>query len=353
MRLEDFGWNSEVAQAFEPYAQQGHHVGRVCTGGRGIYNVFTESGEIEAVLSGKLRHMSSSAPVAGDWVVIRGGTNAIDAVLPRRTKFTRKHAGNRTEEQILAANVDVVFLVSGLDGDFNVRRIERYLVLAWESGARPVIVLNKSDVCSELDSVVQEVESVSTGVPVVLMSALEGDSLADLVSHVRPGETAALLGSSGVGKSTIVNRLLETCSRPTQPVREDDSHGRHTTTHRELIPMPGGWLLMDLPGLRELQLWTEDSSDSLIRTFADLTSVGAQCRFRDCSHQGEPGCAIAEALENGSLTEDRVESYFKLQREVARLARKQDEFAAAQDKKALRRVHKAMRHNVRKPGWRG
>lgn len=353
MKLEDFGWNSELAQSFEVYARQGHRAARVCMGGRGIYRVFTSDGEIEAVLSGKLRNAAEGLPVAGDWVVIRNGTNAIEAVLPRRTKFTRKNPGARTEQQVLAVNVDVAFLVTGLDRDFNVRRIERYLLAAWESGARPVIVLNKSDLCLDPSAALQEVERVSAGAPIVLMSALEAQALDALVAHVRPAETAALLGSSGVGKSTIVNRLLATAHLPTQAVREDDSRGRHTTTHRELMLVPGGWLLMDLPGLRELQLWTEDPLVSLNRTFAGISSIAAGCRFGDCRHQGEPGCAVAGALASGAIAEDRLESYFKLQRELRYMERKRDELAAAEDKRAAKRIQKAMRHDTRKSGWRG
>ncbi len=344
MKLEQLGWSAWFAQAFQALEKSRSLAGRVVRASRDRFTVFTDQGECEAEVSGKLRHSSGAWPATGDWVVLRSEGNLIEAVLPRKTKFSRKEAGERTEEQILAANVDVLFLVAALDGDFNLRRLERYLLLAYESGAEPVIVLNKADLCPQAGLEIARVRSIAAGATVLLMSALRTEEVDQLTQCMTRGQTAALLGSSGVGKSTIVNQLLGREEQAIASVRESDSRGRHTTTHRELFILPAGWLLIDLPGLRELQLWAEP--ESIHRTFPELDEFSSRCRFRDCRHQGEPGCAVAAALVEGTFDETRFQSYLKLQRELDFLDRRQDERAAVENKKAVKRIHRAMRRRA-------
>ncbi|UFP92901.1 ribosome small subunit-dependent GTPase A [Gloeobacter morelensis] len=347
MNLNLFGWDGFFAQTFAGYPENECAPGRVIAEHRGGYGVTTETGEVSAAVSGRLRHAvrgPADFPAVGDWVVLtrrelpeRG---LIQAVLPRKSRFARRAAGGPSEAQLVAANVDVLFLVSGLDGDFNVRRIERYLVLAWESGANPVVVLNKADVCGELEERVRAVERVAPGVPVVAVSAAGGE-LDGLAPWLAPGRTVALLGSSGVGKSTIANRLLGNPAQAVGAVREDDSRGRHTTTSRQLLQLPGGALLIDTPGMRELQLLAGE--DSLETAFADIEALARRCRFRDCGHTDEPGCAVQSALQAGALETARLESYRKLQREVAFEARRQERSAAQVEKERWKRIHKAQR----------
>lgn len=335
MRLEQFGWNVAWEQAFAPFRRQDLIAGRVTRSGRGPCLVVTAAGEATAPVAGRLLR-EDEAPVAGDWVALRPDGSLIEAVLPRRSLFGRKEAGRRTREQPLAANVDVVFLVMGLDQDFQPRRLERYLVQAWESGARPVVVLNKLDVCTEPELRIREARRSAPGAPVFAMSALYDGDLRLLAEHVQTAETAALLGSSGVGKSTIVNRLLGFELQATRPVREHDGRGLHTTTHRELIHLEQGWLLVDTPGLRELQLWSE--GEGLEQAFPEIEDLAGQCRFRDCAHQGEPGCAVT-----GVVDEARLAGYHKLLREVAASERRRDQAAASEEKRRLRAMHRSMR----------
>src|SRR5581483_1381623 len=256
-------------------------------------------------------------PVVGDWVAARivgPGQAIVDAVLPRRTLFSRRAAGRREDQQPIAANIDVVFLVCGLDGDFNLRRLERYLTLAAESGASPVIVLNKADTCADLAARIEETAEVAASAPIVACSARNAEGLDELGTFLGDGRTVALLGSSGVGKSTILNRLLGEERFRTNEVRESDSRGRHTTTHRELVALPQGGALIDTPGMRELQLWA--SQESVEATFDEIAGIAAGCRFRDCSHNGEAGCAVADAVARGEIGEDRMASYRKLMAEA-------------------------------------
>lgn len=341
MRLEEFGWDGFFAGSFDSLEWDGAKPGRISRTDRGSFRVFTEAGELHAELSGRLRYRAQDWPVTGDWVALRGELPTIVAVLPRKTVLARKTPGDLTERQVLAANVDVLFLVSGLDLDFNPRRIERWLILAQESGARPVVVLNKADLHPDAASAAEAVRWLAPTAPVVVVSALAEHGAAGLLRQIARRETAALVGSSGAGKSTIVNWLLGRETQPTAEVRPDDNRGRHTTTSRELIPMPDGWLLMDTPGLRELQLW--GNADALDRTFDDVANVAIRCRFRDCRHEGEPGCAVREAVLEGELDDARLASYRKLQRELAYLARRQDEWAAAEEKRRWKRIHRAMR----------
>ena len=313
--LTGLGWNASWAAAFEPFAA-GHVAGRIRSVHRGNFNVLTETGEYDAEPSPKLRQGKDRA-VTGDWVALSPDGSRIEAILPRRTAFVRRDPGDKMRPQVIAANADVAFLVMGLDLDYNMRRLERYLYLTAESGARPVIVLNKSDLCPDLAARVAECSKLG---PVVALNALAGNGLDLLSAHMQPGETAVLLGSSGAGKSTIANRLRGSELIRTAPVRESDSKGRHTTTHRELIQLELGWLLMDVPGLRGLQIWTPNNPQALDIAFHDIAALMSQgCRFRDCRHQDDPGCLIREALANGSLDEGRWDNYLKLKGELTKL----------------------------------
>jgi ribosome biogenesis GTPase len=265
----------------------------------------------------------------------------VHAVLPRRTMFSRRAAGDREQEQVIAANVDLALIVCGLDGDFNLRRIERYLTLADACGVDAAIVLNKSDVCADLSARLDEAAQVAGGAPVIAISANSAQGIEPALRLLRPGQTIALLGSSGVGKSTLVNRLLGEERQLVQEVRASDSRGRHTTTHRELLPLPQGGALIDTPGMRELQLWA--GRDSLDSAFADIAVLAAGCRFRDCSHAVEEGCAVQAAIQAGELDASRWASYRKLRAEIAWHARQTDVQAAQATKKKWKAIHKAMR----------
>jgi ribosome biogenesis GTPase / thiamine phosphate phosphatase len=343
LHLESLGWDESYADAFSPYELDGLAPARVAVEHRSEYVVYMQHGELRAELAGRLRH-NDEHPAVGDWVAVAAradeGRARIEAVLPRRTAFVRKVAWTETKPQVVAANVDVVFVVAGLDLNYNVRRIERYLTLAWESGAQPVVLLTKADLCDDVESHVYEVESVAFGLPVHAVSAPQGDGVETVRSYVPPGRTAALLGSSGVGKSTLVNALVGEELLATKEIRED-GRGRHTTTHRQLVPLPEGGLVLDTPGMRELQLW--DADTGLESAFQDLESLASQCRFADCSHRREPGCAVRAALASGSLELERFESWGKLQRELERLARKQDGRARSEERKARARSERSRR----------
>lgn len=327
--LNQLGWNSFFEESFEPFLQRGYSAGRISEEHKHLYHVLTEYGELLAKVSGKLLHDSenrSEFPAVGDWVAINArpaeGSATIHAVLPRLSKFTRKIAGKTTEEQVIAANITTVFLVNGLDNDFNLRRIERYLTLAWESGANPVIVLNKADVCDDTAQKLALVETVAIGVPVHVVSAVTGQGLEELSSYLSSSTTVAFLGSSGTGKSTLINALLGTAMQEVGEVRQGDDRGRHTTTFRKMIVLPQGGIVIDTPGLRELQLWGSD--EGLSGAFSDIEILAEQCRFADCRHVNEPRCAVRQALEEGSLDIERYESYLKLQNELEYLADKRE-----------------------------
>jgi ribosome biogenesis GTPase len=348
--MSALGWSPGRTEEFELYAEDGLVPARVAAQHRGGYVVYAESGEHRAEVAGRLRHAALTAsdfPAVGDWVALDATTGAdatlIHAVLPRATSFSRKAAGDEETEQVVAANVDVVLLVSAFGDDLNVRRIERYLAAAWESGARPVIVLNKSDLSADLAGDVAAVEAIAFGVPVHVVSCLDGSGVSQLAVYLEGGRTVALLGSSGVGKSTLLNRLLGWERQEVRDIRAD-GRGRHTTTHRELVPLPGGGLVLDTPGMRELGLW--EAGTGVRETFADVAEIAAGCRFADCAHASEPGCAVRAALADGSLAPERLESYRKLQRELRRLELKTDPRARSEARKARRRFARSLRNSA-------
>lgn len=320
--LDDLGWCDFFAANLAPHSANGWQPARVVVHNRLGYVIVAEAGELTAVVSGKFRHQAHSPadyPVVGDWVaveIIESEEKAlIHAVLPRRTKFSRTMAGGTTDEHILSANVDDVFIVAALAGELNLRRIERYLALAHDSGAAPTIVLTKLDLCDDAAAVKSSVQELAGSVPVLALSNISGKGVKALRRAIRPGHTAVLLGPSGVGKSTLVNHLCGEELLAVQPVREDDQKGRHTTTRRELLLLRGGGLIIDTPGMRELQLWEGDAG--ITDAFEDIATIAAGCRFADCTHGEEPGCAVHAALTAGSLTNGRVESYRKLRSEAA------------------------------------
>ena len=314
--LSELGWTPDLAENLEP----GLEPGRVAAAHRGAFDVWLEAGEVRSRLPGKLLHEGLEVAV-GDWVGVADGL--IRAVLPRRSAIVRNAAGLTTTSQTLAANVDVAFVLSSLGPDLEPRRIERYLVSIWETGATPEIVLTKADRLEDPWALVAEVESVAPGVPVHVVSALTGQGCDALRARLQPGTTAVLLGSSGVGKSTLVNGWVGEELLATNETRTDDDEGRHTTTRRELILLPGGGIVIDTPGLRELQLW-DVGREALDATFADVEELAAECRFNDCSHSSEPGCAVLAALASGELDRERFESWRKLQRELRAVAIRHD-----------------------------
>jgi len=353
VRLRGFGFDSNWRASFEALDLDGCAPARVVSDGRDAWRVATAAGELLARVAGRLRHDGADPPVAGDWVALEArpaeGSGTIHAVLPRRTRIARRAAGRDAREQVVAANVDVVFVVSALDRELNARRIERFLALVYESGALPVLVLNKSDRLAEGLADPAAVEAIAAGVPVLRVSALSGDGVAALEAHLAPGKTAALIGSSGVGKSTLVNRLAGADLLSTAPVREDDDRGRHATTARRIVRLPSGALLLDTPGLREVGL--AGGAESLSRVFEDVAEIAASCRFRDCRHEGEPGCAVRAAVESGRLDPDRFESYRKLEREAAYEVRRSDPLARAEELKRWKVLFREYRR--RQGGGRG
>ncbi len=335
--LAAFGWSDVVGAAFEPFALAGHVPGRVVAEDRGSYAVRTEAGEVRASVTGRFRfdagHDPAAYPAVGDWVAIgaRDDGVSIQAVVPRRTAILRHAPGNRSVAQVVGANVDVAFVVASLNADLNLRRLERYLALAWESGVEPVVVLSKADLAEEVDEMRAAVEAIAVGATVLTVSAVDGRGMDDLRTRIAPGSTVAFVGSSGVGKSTLLNTLAGEERAAVREIREDDARGRHTTVRRQLHLLPGGGLILDTPGMRELGLW--DANAGIDRSFADVDELATACRFSDCAHDGEPGCAVRAALASGELEVGRFESWRKLEREVLNLERRVDALARAEERR--------------------
>jgi ribosome biogenesis GTPase / thiamine phosphate phosphatase len=342
--LEELGWRTHLEAELEKHP--GAIPGRIAVEHRSAYVVLTERGEQWAEVAGRLRHHSPRAalPAVGDWVACRmepgESAGTITAVLPRWSKFSRHGAGVETDEQVLAANIDMVWITQALDRDLNSRRLERYLAMTWAGGADPAIVLTKSDTCDDPQTARLSLGVAAAGAAVFITSSVTGEGLDELAALLRPGRTIALLGSSGVGKSTLVNSLAGAEVMKTAELR-GDGRGRHTTTHRELHLLPGRGLIVDTPGMREMQLW--DDAGSMETTFADIAALAEACRFRDCAHASEPGCAVTAAVADGSLGRERLQSYHKLQRELRHLALKRDQRAAAEERRKMRAFSRSLR----------
>lgn len=345
--IEQYGWCDRLAEEFEPHAADGRTPGRILVQHRDGYLVATKSGELRAKMSSRLRKEAKDAghPAVGDWVALSVDpverTGNIEAILPRRTAFVRRAAHSVHTSQVVAANVDVVFVVTSLNADLNPRRIERYLAAASQSGAKPVLVLTKSDLCADPQARVSEIAAVAAGFPIVVVSARDDVGLDLLLAHVRKGETCVLVGSSGVGKSTLVNAFLGAERMATHAVREGDDQGRHTTSHRELVLLSNGALIMDTPGMRELGLI--DADEGVSAAFEDIEQLAGRCRFNDCAHANEPDCAIRDALESGLLDPARWANFQKLGLELRAAEDKAERAAADAERQRLAPGQKARR----------
>ena len=338
--LGALGWNPELAEQLEP----GLEPGRVIAAHRAAFDVQTASDAVRTRLPGRLVHDNADVAV-GDWVGL--GDGLIRTVLPRRSAIVRSTAGRTSQAQTLAANVDIAFVVTSFGPDLEPRRLERYLVTVWESGASPEIVLTKSDRFDDVAEMVAEVEAVAVGVPVWVVSAVTGEGVDEVRARIGRGRTAVLVGSSGVGKSTLVNRRLGEELLATSETRADDDEGRHTTTRRELLLLPGGGIVIDRPGIRELQLWDAAASGALEEAFADVEEIAATCRFHDCAHGVEPGCAVRAALADGSLPQERYASWQKLQRELRSIAIRADARLRKEERKRWHQVTREARARTR------
>jgi len=345
MSLSSLGWSA----FFEPHLPiPASHIARVIAQGSDLFLIHDGTRELLSTVRGRLRQHPQFPPAVGDWVVFTptGDQQAvIDNILPRRTSLARKESGRSSSPQVLASNIDRVLLVTSMNQDFSARRLERYLALVWESGATPILVLTKSDLTRDPSPFLRQAEVCALGFPVVAVSNFSRHGIDELQAHLPPQETIVLLGSSGVGKSTLINTLAGTNLRETRTIRETDGKGRHTTTERHLLALPSGLLVIDTPGLREVQLWT--SPESLARTFPEIAALSGNCRFRDCRHQGEPGCAVTDAVHSGEIDATRLASLHRLEREVDFLERQSNPLAAQEHKRRVRKLTRAYQKKKR------
>jgi ribosome biogenesis GTPase len=346
--LQALGWSPFFDRQITDEERGRWAPARVVWESRERYRLSTGEGEWQGELAGRLRHTATSRsqlPAVGDWLLAAlrpaEGRATIQRLLARRSQFSRGAAGRPAAEQIVAANIDTVLLVTSFNRDFNLRRIERYLALAWESGANPVVVLNKADLCTDHDRWRTDMEAVSQGVPVLVTSALRGDGITELAAAIRESGTTALLGSSGVGKSSLINALLGDERQSTLSIREDDDRGRHNTTTRQLFCLPQGGVLIDTPGMRELQVW--DAEAGLEHAFGDIEALASDCRFRDCRHVNEPGCAVLAAIARGEVLRERLGSYHRLKREDEFLRLRHDEHARMERSRKAKQVGRAIK----------
>lgn len=357
INLNEYGWNQfhqeNMDTIIEELKADNYVQGRVTLEHKRMYRVMTAEGEWLSVCSGAFQHAANERrdyPAVGDWVIVEKmpgeERGIIHAILPRTSLFSRKSAGSTISEQIIAVNIDIVFLVMSMNHDFNARRLERYLVAAYDSGATPVVVLTKMDVSEDPDYYLEMARAIAFGTDVFPVSNTTGEGIEQITELLKNGKTAALLGSSGVGKSSLVNSICGDGKMAVQGIREDDAKGRHTTTHRELVKIPTGGVLIDTPGMREFQLWNE--SESLDSGFKDIEELSAACKFGDCRHESEPGCAIQNALETGELSAERYGNYIKLQKEIAFLDRKMDRQAQAAERDKWKKITKGMRKHPSK-----
>ena len=357
MTLEDLGWTGARAEEFARAASGKSDLfpGRIAVEYNQILRVYVEDGEWEAVISGRMKHTAerrAELPAVGDWVVLRRRGDerraAVVEVLPRAGYFSRKVAGVVTDEQVVAANIDLAFIVTSLDADFSPRRLERYLLVAREGGVQPVVLLTKPDKCDDVPARVSDAVTVAGEAPVLVVNPRSGEGMEKVVAHLSRGRTSVLLGSSGVGKSTIVNHLVGRDVRRTQEVRAEDAKGRHTTTHRELVEVPAGGWLIDTPGMRELQLW--EVGDGFRQSFDDVEALAARCHFSNCRHLDEPRCAVKEAVESGTLLSGRLESYQALQQELQHLEAQQTERLRLEGRRRAKVMTKALRAHLKQKG---
>ena len=345
MDLKQLGFDAFFQKHFKQCQNKSLSTGRICAQHKESYKLFSEYGELSAIISGKYRNNCKSIedfPVVGDWALFNYIANenkaVIQDVLPRKSKFSRKIAGNKTEEQVIASNIDFAFIVCALNYDFNPRRIERYLSLIWQSGATPVVILTKADLCSNVDKKITEVETIAFAVDILAISNISKEGIEVLDKYFHNNKTVVLLGSSGVGKSSLINNLAKNNIMKVNELRNNIEKGRHTTTHKQMILLPDEGLIIDTPGIRELQLW--DAKEGISYTFNDIEEIAQYCKFNNCTHSNEPGCAVQEAIKTGALDFKRLENYLKVKKEQEYLVSRQTQSAAKIEKDKWKAIHK-------------